>query len=111
MEMPQAFERASLFQVRRDKAAGLVRSSQLLLRTIRILTPTPQVLPLIKGISFQPQPTTISALFPFAVIAILRRRQRKKKAERKEVREFGGWIVSLLWYHQQSLGIPESRNS
>jgi hypothetical protein len=35
-----------------------------------VLASTPQVLPLINGMTFQPQTTTIPALFPFAIVVI-----------------------------------------
>ena len=60
----------------------------MLLGTIHILTPTPQVLPLIDGIAFQPHPTTI---------AILRRRQREKKRYEKKFANGG--------LHSESIGV------
>ena len=96
MEMPQTFKRASLFQVRGDKSH---RSGQLLLWTILVLTPTPQVLPLINGIASQLQ-RQLSQLFSH-----LQSSPSSEGDKRKRYEKFanGGLdSVSLFGYHRNS---------
>jgi hypothetical protein len=52
------------------KATGQIRSGQARSVATYVLASTSQVLPLINGMTFQPQTTTIPALFPFAIVVI-----------------------------------------
>lgn len=67
MDLVASIEKASQ---KPQVKSGRVRPGQARSVATYVLASTPQVLPLINGMTFQPQTTTIPALFPFAIVVI-----------------------------------------